>query len=146
MIRLGILWINGLVIQTAECVLKMLPEYRDVARDYYFSRPDFNDDNDSGLFRYFLWEEAMQEGGELEDGSGESSVKLIVAYQPPWILSPRDFEQIAGFNKIPMYNSELDNAQAPYKSAHRVWGKVRRSINPRFIFIYQKFSLARGYL
>ena len=88
----------------------------------------------------------MQEGGELEDGSGESSVKLIVAYQPPWILSPRDFEQIAGFNKIPMYNSELENAQAPYKSAHRVWGKVRRSINPRFIFIYQKFSLARGYL
>ncbi|PAV23708.1 hypothetical protein PNOK_0077600 [Pyrrhoderma noxium] len=122
--ELGILWINGLVLQTAECVLKMLPEYRDVARDYYFSRPDFNDDNDSGLFRYFLWEEAMQEGGELEDGSGESSVKLIVAYQPPWILSPRDFDQIAGFNKIPMYNSELENAQAPYKSAHRVWGKL----------------------
>lgn len=39
---------------------------------------------DQKIFNYFHWSRQPQ-------GDGEPETALVVAYQPPWILSPADF-------------------------------------------------------
>lgn len=43
-------------------------------------------DIDQNIFDYFLW-------GRTPQGNDEPQNALVVAYQPPWILSQADFEE-----------------------------------------------------
>lgn len=43
---------------------------------------------DQNIFNYFLWSQKPQGGGEPENA-------LVVAYQPPWILSTADFTEFS---------------------------------------------------
>lgn len=118
----GVSWINGLVLQTVERIMKTLPDYRETAQDYSFTLPDVEADNDKDLFRYYLWEKNPIAGSSTEPS--EPPVKLIVAYQLPWILSLGDLEHISGNNVIPPFNEDLGAEQPKYNSCHRVWCKL----------------------
>lgn len=106
----------------------MIPEFEGAASEYSFTIPDFVRDEDSPLFRYFLWEKMPQS----DSGGSENPVKMILAYQAPWILSPRDMEQFASTTTkvLPSYEACISEG-IHYNSAHKVWAKVRE---PRIHF------------
>lgn len=53
-------------------------------------------DNDQSIFDYFLWTRTPQDGSPTQDG-------LVVAYQPPWILSQADFEEFVTCSSVSLY-------------------------------------------
>ena len=94
---LGVAWIQDHVLATAERVVQMVPEYQ-FTRDWSFTTPDVLRDIDSKLFRFFMWEKNINSAGPSNEVDPFCS--LIVAYQPPWILSSRDLDQIVQIRSV----------------------------------------------
>ncbi len=65
----------------------MIPEY-DEAKSWNFISGDSARDVDENIFRYYIWKDTAPDAARI----GKIS-SLIVAYQPPFILAPRDLEQ-----------------------------------------------------
>ena len=65
----------------------MIPEY-EATKSWGFSVS--NDDHDKNIFRHFIWQNRSP---NQQGASNMTAANMIVAYIPPWILSPRDFEQ-----------------------------------------------------
>ena len=80
--RLGISWLSTTVLRTVHRILQMIPELGGHASEYIFSIPDFVRDEDSKLFRYFLWEKTPQSESDL----GESSVKMVQVVRKKFIV------------------------------------------------------------
>lgn len=90
-------WVKDLVLGTAQRVIQMSPEYHHT-REWGFTFPDVMRDADSNLFRFFMWEKTTITAGSSKDLDPFCS--LVVAYQPPWILSPRDIDQFVQTRRV----------------------------------------------
>ncbi|KAI5124549.1 hypothetical protein M0805_003071 [Coniferiporia weirii] len=133
--ELGIVWIENIVLRTIQRILQMIPEYQYSMKDYGFTCPDTIRDCDHNIFQYFMWERVVGAAGT--SGLDDKPIKLILAYQPPWIMSPRDFDQFVSERIIPSYDSCQGSNQKRFNSAHKVWGKLfdicKRNDCPRFV-------------
>ncbi|KAH8117411.1 hypothetical protein DFH11DRAFT_1574857 [Phellopilus nigrolimitatus] len=119
--ELRVSWLENLILRTVQRVLQMIPEYQST-KHFSFTCNDPMRDNDHKLFRYFMWERSSDAPGS-SDG-WDKPVKLIIAYQPPWILAPRDFEQFVATRSLPPFDERRGTDQEPYTSAQKVWGKL----------------------
>lgn len=132
--RLGVAWLSNTVLRTVYRILHMIPEFQMAASEFSFTSADYVRDEDSNLFRYILWEKPKSE-------FDESPVKMILAYQAPWILSPRDMEQFASTSTkiLPSYEVCITEG-IRYNSAHKVWAKVSKNVKPQTSLFTVVFS------
>ena len=132
--------------------LRVVPFYgdaksREVIKNYSFTRNDIMRDEDQQIFRYFMWERSSVDAGPVSTGS-EPPVKFFLAYQPPWILSPRDIELFADkrLKCLPSFDPPDGMEQQRYNSAHRVWAKVRTELLLVMTIRLVNVELALGYM
>lgn len=90
-------WVKDLVLGTAQRVIQLTPEYKS-AKEWSFTLPDVMRDADSNLFRFFMWEKLANTAGPSNDP--DPLCTMVVAYQPPWILSPRDLDQFVQTRRV----------------------------------------------
>ncbi|KZP31321.1 hypothetical protein FIBSPDRAFT_47068 [Athelia psychrophila] len=69
-------------------------------------------DIDEQIFQHFEWKDARQ---------SNSSARLIVAVQPPWVLSPQDLKSFSECPTVPLNKTRRSFALV---SKHRLWSKM----------------------
>lgn len=124
-------------LRTVESLIHMIPEY-EATKTWNFCSGDYARDVDENIFRYYIWKDTKS-----SDAPGHNkSSSLIVAYQPPYILAPRDFEQFVQTKsvsvfitalslhfhdifQIPNFNEMAATNQERLSSSQKVWAKVR---------------------
>ena len=94
-------------------------------------------DVDCKFFGYFLWTKTQR----YDQGSQNA---VVLAYQPPWILSQTDFEgfiKCGSVNMLSSYKDKYWNLQLPphmpsghlypsdLPSKHKIWAKVSISVD-----------------
>ncbi|KAL5511590.1 hypothetical protein ACEPAH_4807 [Sanghuangporus vaninii] len=117
-------WLEYSVLETVRAVLCLVPEYRNIVTCHQFVPNDPSRDDDSEVFRYFMWERASNV--EAPSTSLGPSVKYILAYQLPWVLGPRDIELFADkrLKSLPSYEACIEDGQKRYNSTHKLWAKL----------------------
>ncbi|KAF4608445.1 hypothetical protein EYR40_000790 [Pleurotus pulmonarius] len=86
-------WLDSILLMTTQRIMHIVFTS---TLDWGF-RPGNNNDGDKELFDYFLWTKksfSPQEAPEV----GYHSV--LVAYQPPWILSPQDMKEFVSCRSV----------------------------------------------
>lgn len=82
-------WINCLPLATTQRVMHLsCPQ----TRDWRFDEDDDENDRDGRLFRHYLWTLPNNDPVQNLEVAKRS---VVVAFQPPWILSPKDLESFA---------------------------------------------------
>ncbi|KAF9451052.1 hypothetical protein P691DRAFT_663990 [Macrolepiota fuliginosa MF-IS2] len=74
-------------------------------------------DLDQNIFEYFLWT-------RTPPGDNRRSAALVVAYQPPWILSHADFAEFAKCSSLPPFIAPGHIYPSELQSKHRIWAKL----------------------
>ncbi|KXN82092.1 hypothetical protein AN958_03250 [Leucoagaricus sp. SymC.cos] len=75
-------------------------------------------DIDQTIFDYFLWTRTQRSDEEPQN-------RLVVAYQPPWILTQADFEEfVRCAPKLPPHVTPGHAYPPDLLSKHRVWAKL----------------------
>ncbi|KAI0670476.1 hypothetical protein C8Q78DRAFT_1079438 [Trametes maxima] len=83
--------------------------------DYTIQRGS-DEGDDRGVFRWATWGRDESTITEAQDTWSES---VLVFVQPPWILTPRDFEAFVNLRAFPPFNGSK-----PLKSIERLWAKI----------------------
>ncbi|KAI0646957.1 hypothetical protein C8Q79DRAFT_1009114 [Trametes meyenii] len=82
----------------------------------YTLQPGSDEDGDREIFRWAMWSRDESTITEAQDTWSES---VLVFVQPPWILTPADFEAFVNLRTFPPFS-----ARKPLKSTERLWGKI----------------------
>ncbi|GLB34980.1 hypothetical protein LshimejAT787_0205450 [Lyophyllum shimeji] len=108
-------WIENLPLQTTQCALhSMFPQTRDSA----FSLVGDPENVDKDIFQYFSWSTGCP-------SDSQSTSRLTVAFQPPWILSDKDITQFSRCKSFPPFRKMGDAYPTQLAdSKHRLWGKM----------------------
>ncbi|KAF5357934.1 hypothetical protein D9756_001594 [Leucocoprinus leucothites] len=110
--RLGA-FLDILPLRTAQRLFHILhPD----TRQWKFKHHD-EYDVDHKIFDYFLWTKTQR-------GTQEAQSRLVVAYQPPWILSQTDFEEFVRCGSLPPHIPPGHLYPADLHSRHKVWAKL----------------------
>ncbi|KAL0948395.1 hypothetical protein HGRIS_010977 [Hohenbuehelia grisea] len=77
---------------------------------------------DREIFDYFMWTNSLASFGDCKDFGGRS---LLLAYQPPWVLSKMDMKEFASSDSIPPFSVNDSGYPIPLKKRkHRIWLKI----------------------
>lgn len=93
---MGVIWLEYYALRTMQRVIQLLPDF-EASNRWGINRPDDTRDMDRTLFRYFTWNRSMKPD---TDSVPEDPCSLVIAYQPPWILSPQDLKQFTRTNAV----------------------------------------------
>ncbi|KAL9715141.1 hypothetical protein Ac2012v2_001801 [Leucoagaricus gongylophorus] len=74
-------------------------------------------DVDHKIFGYFLWAKTQRSGQVPQNA-------LVVAYQPPWILSQVDFEDFIKCGSLPPHIPPGHLYPSDLQSKHKIWAKL----------------------
>ena len=126
-------WLEMLPLQTAQDVIHFLyPE----SRGWRFTL-GHDCDGDEDIFQYFTWSTAA-----YPDSSLNSRNSVLIAFQPPWILSEQDIREFSGcrsvrtavfciylkwsdiFTKFPPFRKSGNAFPITLESKERLWAKV----------------------
>ncbi|KDQ60847.1 hypothetical protein JAAARDRAFT_55585 [Jaapia argillacea MUCL 33604] len=75
-------------------------------------------DVDESMFQHSMW--GLRPTNPLPNGA-QSRNSLVIAFQPPWILSPQDLKCFVECTYMPSIATDSD---ARYDSEHRIWAKL----------------------
>ncbi|KAJ6630775.1 hypothetical protein B0H10DRAFT_2160169 [Mycena sp. CBHHK59/15] len=114
-------WLDNLPLMTVQRTLHLLyPE----TRPWGFILSDEND-SDRKLFQYFMWSPTPS-GVEMTPAMlaevGRKSV--VVAFQPPWILSEQDLKEFSQCRSFPPFRVPGNAFPTPLESKERLWAKM----------------------
>ncbi|KAF5365751.1 hypothetical protein D9758_003303 [Tetrapyrgos nigripes] len=117
-------------------ILRQVALWRTVQRTLHVLYPDtskwvfkLDDDNDLDrkILQHFTWTLPWLEyqGLSADDISRIERASVVVAFQPPWILSPQDIKEFARCRSFPAYRAP-GNAFAieDLRSEERAWAKL----------------------
>ncbi|KAJ7774799.1 hypothetical protein B0H16DRAFT_74878 [Mycena metata] len=114
-------WLDNLPLMTVQRIMHLLyPE----TRRWGFS---LNDDNDSDrkIFQYFVWSLPAPEEGIAPAMLAEIGRKsIVVAFQPPWILSEQDIKEFSQCRSFPPYRLPGNAFPTGLESKERLWAKI----------------------
>ncbi|KAJ7172503.1 hypothetical protein C8R46DRAFT_1161910 [Mycena filopes] len=114
-------WLDNLPLMTVQRIIHLLyPE----TRAWGFTLNDEND-NDRKIFQYFVWslpttEEGM--GAAMLAEIGRKSI--VVAFQPPWILSEQDIKEFSECRSFPPFRAPGNAFPKELDSRERLWAKL----------------------
>ncbi|KAG9226335.1 hypothetical protein CCMSSC00406_0003214 [Pleurotus cornucopiae] len=86
-------WLENLLLTTTQRIMHILFAS---TLDWGF-HPGHNNDDDKELFDYFLW---TKNSFSPEEAFEVGYHSVLVAYQPPWILSPQDMKEFASCRSV----------------------------------------------
>ncbi|KAJ6502575.1 hypothetical protein C8R45DRAFT_1092404 [Mycena sanguinolenta] len=120
-------WLDNLPLMTVQRVIHLLFP---ATRPWGFFLCDEND-QDRKLFQYFMWSLPSPEDGVApQTGNDIGRKSIVVAFQPPWILSEQDLKEFSKCQSFPPFRIPGNAYPTPLESKERLWGKV----NTRFRF------------
>ncbi|TRM59362.1 hypothetical protein BD626DRAFT_508096 [Schizophyllum amplum] len=123
-------WIDSLPLLTVQRIMHVL--FYDATKGHSFQHGPT--DQDSSIFRYLLWAPALE--GEGIDGPQNTTMlierfrrSVLVAVQPPWILSDQDIRNFADLRHFPPFHGiEPRVGEKPEPSdlegKQRIWAKL----------------------
>jgi hypothetical protein len=83
-------------------------------------------DLDMKILRYYLWSKPEHILEQLPEDTRKSVQysSVIVAFQPPWVLSKQDIKEFAKCCSFPSFIEPGNAFPTPLNSTHRLWAKV----------------------
>lgn len=107
-------WLDSLPLQTVQSTIHItFPQLL----EWGFKSSNDPHDPDRDIYQYFCW--------TINDVLPECCAStLIVAFQPPWILSDQDIKEFSQCRSIPPFRKTGNMYPSTLDSHHRVWAKV----------------------
>ncbi|TFL07571.1 hypothetical protein BDV98DRAFT_28978 [Pterulicium gracile] len=113
-------WIQGYPLITVQRILHaVFPEthgWEFVQAEQGIDNPDYPQ-----LFRYFKW---TYTGPNANIRDNHAFRSVIVAFQPPWILSEADLDEFASSGDFPPCRTHGTLRPRPLKSKWRLWARI----------------------
>ncbi|KIY50881.1 hypothetical protein FISHEDRAFT_71192 [Fistulina hepatica ATCC 64428] len=118
-------WIEDFPLMTAQRVLHLI--FPEDTRDYSFRFADeTHREPDFGIFSSYLWSTTLDMDGVLPHIRSElEGRQVLVAVQPPWVLSDADMDEFASARRFPRSKGKDCAFPADLQSKDRVWAKAR---------------------
>ncbi|KAJ7155992.1 hypothetical protein C8R43DRAFT_1087364 [Mycena crocata] len=114
-------WLDNLPLMTVQRIIHLLyPE----TRPWGFVLNDEND-SDRKIFQYFLWSLPQFDADTTPAMHAEIGRKsVVVAFQPPWILSEQDIKEFSQCRSFPPFRVPGNAFPTPLESKERLWAKI----------------------
>ncbi|KAJ4495558.1 hypothetical protein C8R41DRAFT_762543 [Lentinula lateritia] len=115
-------WIDNLALMTVQRIIHLIQPNTHI---WSFSLAE-EGDLDQAIFRYYLWSlpnHIMERMTEDARKSVQYS-SVIVAFQPPWILSMQDIKEFAKCRSFSPFREPGNAFPTPLNSTHRIWAKL----------------------
>ncbi|KAJ7449782.1 hypothetical protein FB451DRAFT_737367 [Mycena latifolia] len=114
-------WLDNLPLMTVQRTIHLLyPE----TRPWGFILNDEND-SDRKIFQYFMWSLAPLDEEMTPARLAEIGRKsVVVAFQPPWILSEQDIKEFSQCRSFPPFRVPGNAFPTPLESKERLWAKI----------------------
>ncbi|KAJ7275365.1 hypothetical protein B0H12DRAFT_1199468 [Mycena haematopus] len=113
-------WLDNLPLMTVQRVMHILYP---ATQSWGFFLCDEND-NDRKIFQYFMWSLPPDEGRAPETPTHVGRKSIVVAFQPPWILSEQDIKEFSKCRSFPPFRMPGNAFPTPLESKERLWGKI----------------------
>ncbi|KIK59898.1 hypothetical protein GYMLUDRAFT_44383 [Collybiopsis luxurians FD-317 M1] len=115
-------WIDNLALMTVQRIIHLLHPNTHV---WSFSLVEERD-LDRKILRSYLWTvpEYVMEGLAEDDRKSIQYSSVIVAFQPPWVLSKQDIKEFANCRAFPPFRKPGNAFPTPLNSTHRIWAKI----------------------
>ncbi|KAJ7057040.1 hypothetical protein C8F01DRAFT_341600 [Mycena amicta] len=112
-------WIDNLPLMTVQRIIHLLyPE----TRGWSFDLKD-GEERDSTIFQHFMW--TYTKGTIPDDQLGQIGRRsIVVAFQPPWVLSTADIYEFAKCRSFPPYLGAGHAFPTELASHERSWAKI----------------------
>ncbi|KAJ8072475.1 hypothetical protein AAF712_011227 [Marasmius tenuissimus] len=120
-------WLDTFPLATVQRTIHLLnPELR---RWRFYTPEDRFQPEDTNLFQHFLWGLPADDFDNLsltEHTLAETArqKQLVVAYQPPWILSPTDLKEFTTRRSFPTFRAPGHAFPTELESSERVWARL----------------------
>ncbi|KAL0580954.1 hypothetical protein V5O48_001046 [Marasmius crinis-equi] len=120
-------WIDTFPLATVQRIMHLINPERQRWR--FYASEDCTLSGDRKIFQHFLWslpeDDFTSAGPEdqrlVEDAQGR---QVVVAFQPPWILSPQDMKEFVGCRSFPTFRAPGHFYPTELNSEERVWAKL----------------------
>ncbi|KAL0946926.1 hypothetical protein HGRIS_013087 [Hohenbuehelia grisea] len=110
-------WLDNLPFQTVQRILHLVfPQ----THGWGFVQND-SSDRDKRIFEYFMWTNTAV---EIDDAKRYGDRSVLIAYQPPWVLSRQDMKEFASSKAMPPFRAEGHFYPTPLQSNERLWAKI----------------------
>jgi len=113
-------WLDNLPLMTVQRIIHLL--YPATQR-WGFFLCDGND-SDRKIFQFFMWSRPPNEGMSPEELVKIGNKSIVVAFQPPWILSEQDIKEFSQCRSFPPFRVPGNAFPTPLESKERLWGKI----------------------
>ncbi|KAF8894591.1 hypothetical protein BD779DRAFT_850470 [Infundibulicybe gibba] len=116
-------WIDNLPLMTVQRALHLVfPQ-----TSGWGFHLDGAEDKDRSIFQYFTWrpQDSEKTTPELLSTNGISSRRpVVIAFQPPWILSERDMKEFSESRSFPPFCMPGNAFPSLLESSDRLWAKL----------------------
>ncbi|KAJ3998183.1 hypothetical protein F5050DRAFT_1806143 [Lentinula boryana] len=115
-------WVDNLALMTVQRILHLI---HPGSQTWGFSLAD-ETDFDRTIFQYYLWTvpEYILEGLDENRRKSVEYSSVVVAFQPPWVLSAQDIKEFAKCRSFPPFRESGNAFPTPLDSTHRLWAKL----------------------
>ncbi|KAL0948399.1 hypothetical protein HGRIS_010981 [Hohenbuehelia grisea] len=113
-------WLDNIPLMTVQHILHIVYPH-ETAEWRFIEREDT--DSNSKIFNYFVWDSLTAHFGDVHGGPRP----LLLACQPPWVLSPRDMTDFVECKWDPYSSTISDAYRAPGaadNTSQKVWAKL----------------------
>ncbi|KAF5391435.1 hypothetical protein D9757_001914 [Collybiopsis confluens] len=115
-------WIDNLALMTVQRIIHLLhPDTHTWSFELMEER-----DLDRKILRYYMWtvpEDVIERVSEEHRRSIQKS-SVVVAFQPPWVLSTQDIKEFASCSSFPPFIQPGNAYPTQLNSTHRLWAKI----------------------
>lgn len=118
-------WIDSLPLATVKRIMHLcIPE----TRGWTFNNPQHRSEADSEIFHYYLWSPRrptnLAAQDPTRDADGAAVKSLLIAVQPPWILSECDMKEFAACKSFPPFMMPGHAYSTPLVNKYKIWAKL----------------------
>ncbi|KAG7089564.1 hypothetical protein E1B28_011236 [Marasmius oreades] len=117
-------WIDTYPLTTVERTMHLLhPELK----KWRFSLPDdYHSPGDINIFQHFMWKLSEEGIGRLNPAGLRvvQRKQVVIAFQPPWVLSPQDMKAFVRCRSYPTYRAPGHAYPTELQSEERLWGRL----------------------
>ncbi|KIL69725.1 hypothetical protein M378DRAFT_184127 [Amanita muscaria Koide BX008] len=118
-------WLDNLPLMTVQRTLHLIYPR---SRHWTFSLQDVAN-KDCNIFQYFAWTLQAESRHAFEEADEETKrdigrYSIVLAFQPPWILSYQDLKEFADCRSFPPYLISGNAFPTPLEGKDRLWAKL----------------------
>ncbi|KAF9267773.1 hypothetical protein L218DRAFT_954968 [Marasmius fiardii PR-910] len=117
-------WIDTYPLATVQRTMHLL--HPELKKWQFFLPDDYHSPGDIGIFQHFMWSPSVEETRRLNPAELRAAERkqVVVAFQPPWVLSPQDMKAFVRCRSYPTYRAPGHIYPTDLQSEERLWGKL----------------------